>query len=379
MWSNVFRGVRPVDAVLAVLLSALAVVLAVMNIEAGPHSDTRIDSHSWWQLPVFMAAAVTVLWWRRSLIWAVSVSCGLMLAHNLGFDHVIRCGAGLPLAFVLAFLCGFAYPDLRKRLIALGLTVVLGALVLMWDTAAGPSILPVVVLIQAGLYGIGRLVAQRMTMAGELGRRNEELQLLRDERAALEVNNDRAQLSARLEELLDERLGQLSAMADQGRSADPSDVPALLVSIEEGSRQTLGQMREIVGQLRGGEVALAPAPSVAHLDALLARHVHGGSRLLVTGDPRVLPASVELSAYRIVEHLITALDDRPAAPVGVTMTFTDEALEIVVAGSVPKGSSLRDAVARARERAVLHAGSLELKVSRGRARVLARLPVLRQA
>ncbi len=61
------------------------------------------------------------------------------------------------------------------------------------------------------------------------------------------------------------------------------------------------------------------------------------------------------------------------------MTFTDDALEIVVAGSVSKGSNLRDAVARARERTVLHAGSIEMKVSRGRARVLARLPVLRQA
>jgi hypothetical protein len=58
------------------------------------------------------------------------------------------------------------------------------------------------------------------------------------------------------------------------------------------------------------------------------------------------------------------------------MTFTDDALEILVAGSVPKGSDLRGAVGRARERALLHAGSLELKVSRGRARVLAHLPVL---
>jgi hypothetical protein len=378
MWTNIFRGVRPVDAVPAVLLGVLAAGSALINIES-THSKTRIDSHSWWQLPVFVAAALAVLWWRRSLIAVVSIACGFLVVHNVAFDHVTRCGAGLPLVFVLAFLCGFAYPGRRERLIALGLTVVLAVLVLMWDTAAGPAILPVVLLIQAGLYGIGRLVAQRLAMAGELRRRNEELRTLRDERAALEVSDDRAQLSARLEELLDERLSQLEATAEQGLSADEADVPALLISIEEGSRQTLGQMREIVGQLRGGEVALAPAPSVAHLDALLARHVRGGSRVLVSGHPRVLPASVELSAYRIVEHLITALDDRPAVPVGVTMTFTEDALEIMVAGSVPKGSGLRDAVARARERAALHAGSLELKVSRGRARVLARLPVLRQA
>jgi hypothetical protein len=200
--------------------------------------------------------------------------------------------------------------------------------------------------------------------------------VLRDERAALEVSGDRLQLSARLETLLEERLSQLAAAAEQGKAADPAEVQALLISLEEDSRQTLGDMRKIVGQLRGGEVALAPAPSVAHLDALLARHVDGGSRLQVRGDPRVLPASVELSAYRIVEYLVTALADKPAAPVGVTMTFTDYALDITVAGSVPKGTDLRGAVGRARERALLHAGSLDLKLSRGRARVLAHLPVL---
>jgi hypothetical protein len=58
------------------------------------------------------------------------------------------------------------------------------------------------------------------------------------------------------------------------------------------------------------------------------------------------------------------------------MTFSDDALDIMVAGSVPKASDLRGAVARARERAMLHAGSLDLTMSRGRARVLAHLPVL---
>ena len=376
MRSRSMQGVRPLDAVLAAALCALAAVLAVANIRS-TGTATRIDSHSWLQLPLFVAAMLPVLWWRRSLMAAVLASCGLMLLHVLAFGHVVRCGAGLPQVFLLAFLCGVAYAHQRERVTALVLVVVLATIVLIWDTAAGPSILPVVAVLQGGLYGIGRVVAHRVRMAGELRQRNEDLRVLRDKRAALDVTDDRAQLSARLETLLDLRLSQLAAAAEEGRTAaDPGAVHALLVSLEDDSRQTLGDMREIVGLLRGGEVSLVPAPSVAHLDALLARHVHGGSRLQVSGDPRVLPASVELSAYRIVEHLVTVLADKPSGPFGVTMTFTDEALDILVAGSVPKGSDLRGAVARARERALLHAGSLDLTVSRGRARVLARLPVL---
>jgi signal transduction histidine kinase len=375
MRSQVIQGIRPADAGVAGLLALLGALLAVSNIETTTGAE-RTDSQSWLQLPVFVAALLTVLWWRRSLIGVLLASCALMLVHLFAFGHLVRCGAGLPLVLALAFLSGLQ-PQRWKQLTALLLSIVLAGIVLVWDTVAGPDILPVVAVIQGGLYGIGLVVAQRATMAGELRRRNEDLRVLRDERAALEVSEDRAQLSARLEVLLDQRLSQLAAAADGGKaSTDAAALQALLVNLEEDSRQTLGDMREIVGQLRGGEVALAPAPSVAHLDALLARHVHGGSRLRVSGDPRVLPASVELSAYRIVEHLVTALADKPSAPVGVSMTFTDDALDIVVAGAVPKAAELRGAVARARERAVLHAGSLDLTVSRGRARVRAHLPVL---
>jgi len=376
MGSRVMQRIRPVDAVMAGILCILAALITVTNISSNDPTF-KVDSHSWLQLPVFIGAALPVLWWRRSLIGALLTSSALMLVHVFAFGHLTRCGSGLPLVFVLAFLSGFGYEQQRERLTALALSVVLGGLVLMWDTSAGPSVLPVVAVIQVGLYGIGRVVAHRAGMASELRQRNDDLRVLRDERAALEVSDDRVHLSARLEALLEQRLRQLAVVAEEGKAADPAALHALLVALEEDSRRTLGDMREIVGQLRGGEVALAPAPSVAHLDALLAQHVHGGSRLQVNGDPRVLPPSVELSAYRIVEYLVTALADKPSAPVGVTMTFTDDALNIVVAGTVAKGDAdLRGAVGRARQRALLHAGSLDLKVSRGRARVTAHLPVL---
>ena len=59
----------------------------------------------------------------------------------------------------------------------------------------------------------------------------------------------------------------------------------------------------------------------------------------------------------------------------MTVHFRPDALEIAIAGAFAKGADLRGALARARERARLHAGSVEAKVGRGQARVLARLPV----
>lgn len=372
MRSELLRGIRPVDAALATGLGGLATVLAVLNI--GSHDQAvRVDSHSWLLLPAFLATALPVLWWRRGLVAVTAVCCAAMAGHVLAFGSLVRCGSGLPLAFVLAFLAGLP-ADRRERLTAAGLSAVLCALVLVRDTAAGVGLLPLVLVVAAGLYGVGRVVAHRAELAADLRRRNEDLRRLRDERAALGVSGDRLELSARLEALLDQRLGQLASAAASA-PADAAGTRALLATLEEDSRRTLDDMREIVGTLRGGEVRLAPVPSVASLDALLARHLPAGGRLQVSGAPRLLPASVELSAYRIVEHLVTAFARDPAAGVRVGLRFGDDAVEIDVTGPASRGADLRAAVARARERALLHAGSLSVRTVRGRSQVVALLPV----
>jgi signal transduction histidine kinase len=367
-----WRGVRPVDVAVTAGLAALGVLLMVENIY-GDDPTVQIDSRSWWMVPVFVAATLPVLWWRRNLLAAVAGSVAAMTAHDLLFGHVVRCGAGLPLAFVLAFLAGLRY-ERRRSLGALGLVAALVGAVLALDSVAGPDLIPLAVLVAGVVWGIGQVARSRSLLAQELRRRNEELRTLRDRRAVLEVAGDRARVSRELEAVLDERLGRLEALADAAAvTTDPEGARAALVTLEEDSRRALDDMREVVGVLRGGEVALAPTPSVAQLDALLARL--GRGRLAVRGEPRLLPASVELSAYRIVEHLVPVLATDAAAPAAVLVRFDDDALQIEVTGRVARGAELRAALSRARERARLHAGSLDVKVARGQAVVVAHLPV----
>jgi hypothetical protein len=84
---------------------------------------------------------------------------------------------------------------------------------------------------------------------------------------------------------------------------------------------------------------------------------------------------VELSAYRIVEHLLGVLDGDGDPPVDVRMDFEGGSLEVTVTGRVSRGADVRDAIARARERARLQDGTLHVKLTRGRARAVAHLPV----
>ena len=85
----------------------------------------------------------------------------------------------------------------------------------------------------------------------------------------------------------------------------------------------------------------------------------------------MLPAGVELSAYRIVEHLLSALEDAPGVEVGVR--FGEDALEIAVAGPAGRRGE-GAAIERARERARLQRGTLDATRG-GRAEAVALLPV----
>lgn len=381
---GVVGGTRPVDWVLAGVLTVLGVVLMTWNVvvpdaevSAAVADGTMVNalsSHSWLMVPAFAVATVPVLWWRRDVVVVTGVALTAVVLHDVLFGWVTRCGVGLPLAFVLTYLGAHAL-ERARALLVLGLTVLLTVAVLVVDATTGiePAVLAVPVLLL--VFGVGRAVRHRTAMTEELGLRTAELRRLRDERAALDVADDRERLSRRLDGLLHDRLVQLSAAAESGATLGPAEARELLASIEDESRRTMDDMREVVGVLRGGDVALAPPPSVAHLDALLARRGGSDSRLTVSGDPRSLPASVELSAYRIVEHLVVALADRPDARIEVGVRFDERTLVIRVVGPARMSSQIRAGAARARERAKLLGGSVDLTVRNGRATALAELPV----
>ena len=180
-----------------------------------------MTSHSWAMLPVFALATIPVLWWRRSVLAVTGIALAVMVVHDLLFGWVTRCGAGLPLAFVLAYLGAVgprAHAGLDRRSASRTLLTV-AVLVVDATTGSEPIVLalPIVLIV----FGIGRAVRHRTAMSRELEARTVELRQLRDERAALEVADDRARLSRQLDGLLQERLGQLTAAAESGKDLDP--------------------------------------------------------------------------------------------------------------------------------------------------------------
>ncbi len=356
---------------------AIAVVFAVLTVpfiglQDGHHGE-NVGARPVMGFLILLAV-VPVLWRRRAPLIAASGTLIGTAIHVAIYGTITRCGLLLPLLFVEAFAVG-AWLDRPEAFVGLAIVLASSVVLLSADASAGWSGLTVAVPISVAVWFIGRVVRSRAGMVARLRERNTELRAQRETNARLEVESDRVRLSGELDELLRTRLSELTQLAEAG-AGDDRDAGAAFARIEAESRATLDQMRSVVGLLRDGDVATTePQPTLAHLDALLLNQKGSEARLTVSGEPRVLPAGLELSAYRVVEHLLAATDDAPGVQVHVD--FGADALEVTVSG--PARASRRRteaALARARERLALHHGRLESESAGGRTRATAALPVL---
>ena len=358
---------------------AIAVLFAVLGVpfigwmQDGHHGHTFGPARPVMGFLILLAV-VPLLWRRRApLIAAAGTLIGIAI-HVAIYGTITRCGLLLPLLFVEGFAVA-AWLERREAFVGLAIVLGSGVVCLSSDASAGWSGLTVAVPVTLAVWFIGRVVRSRARMVAHLRERNSELRAQRETNARLEVESDRVRLSAELDELLRTRLFELTQLAEAGAGDDEDAGPAL-ARIEAESRATLEQMRSVVGLLRDGDAAATePQPTLAHLDALLLNEKGTEARLTVTGEPRVLPAGLELSAYRVVEHLLAATGDSPGVEVHVD--FGSDALEVTVSGPVRGGRRrTEDALDRARERLALHHGRLESEIAGGRTRVTAALPVL---
>jgi signal transduction histidine kinase len=326
--------------------------------------------------PLFLLVTVPLLWRRVAPLPAMAVAFGgLLLNEVLVGTDLLRCGVVLPTACFFAFTAG---AQLSGRGSQIGLALAGGLTLVDFSIGFDPVTTAVMTTVTVSMWVIGRIVRSRSRMADELSARTEELRHARDERARMKVATERTRISRELDTLLQRRLGELARLADQGTQPGNGAVATTtLAAIEREGRRTLEEMRAVVGVLRddAADAPTAPQPALVHLEALLVRAKGAGARLEVDGNPRVLPAAVELTAYRIVEQLLSALEDAP--DVEVQVRFVDGALELAVSGPARRGA--KAAIERARERVRLERGTLDATVRGGRAEAVATLPTLKLA
>ena len=355
------------DVVFAALLSLWVIILC--GVKSGPHAGVAASI-------VALTMTLPVIWERRAPLAAAAAVLAGAAVNELLIGPMVRCGPGLPAVFVIAF---FAATRLDRRgLIAAG-ALCLGAVTVQafYDPNLGASFLVagVPVVLASGLAG--RMARSRSRTAAALRERNAELREQREQTARLAVAADRARVAGELDEFLRDRISAMADAAATGRdlvTADPDAAKDAFASVENSGRATLAQMREVVGTLRE-ERLTAPQPVLAELGGLLERATTSDARLRVEGSPRALPAGLELSAYRIVEHLLAALQDEPGARIDVLVRFAPEALELDVTGPVGTHADPVTAFSVARERVALLGGTFRIDTGPARWGALVRLPL----
>jgi signal transduction histidine kinase len=105
-----------------------------------------------------------------------------------------------------------------------------------------------------------------------------------------------------------------------------------MAAIEDTGRQTLAEMRRILGVLRHADdrTELEPQPGVAQIYTLIQRARQDGQpiELNVDGDPGTLPAGVDIGLYRILEEALHSAGRSPASVIGVELRFNNHNLEL---------------------------------------------------
>ena len=373
-------GLGVLDLAVAVILSGYAVALTSGVLRTGhPHGGVAASVG-------VLAMTLPMAWRRPAPLAAAAVMAAAALLNGLVFGPMVRCGAFLPAIFLVAYAVGVR----RDRgPAAAGLLLCAAAVVAegLYDPQIEGGGLIAVLPVLAAFFASGRLVRARTQTAAALRKSSAELRRQREETARLAVLADRARVTADLEQSLHTQIGGLASTAATGLGALASDQTSdqaaarqALASIERDGRAVLGHLREVLSTLQerapGDPRANEPQPTLARLSELLARATTADARLSVDGSPRILPAGLELSGYRIVEHLLLALEDAPEAAVDVRLSFTADALELHVSGPPAPHADLRAVLAAARERAGLHGGTVDSRLAGGVCYATARLPLV---
>ena len=217
-----------------------------------------------------------------------------------------------------------------------------------------------------GRRALATETARRLALAAQ-ERRSEDARLLAEERLriARELHDTVAHSMATITVQAGSALHVLSAAHDD-RLRDA------LTAIRETSKSALGEMRAVLGQLRGdaktdGAAVTADVLGLGRLPQLSAAVTAAGSpvRLTVEGDAEPLPPAIDHAAYRILQESLTNVLRHAArgTPADVRLRYAPDSVTITVSndgcaaadGSGGTGNGLRGM----RERASAAGGELK--------------------
>jgi signal transduction histidine kinase len=376
------RARAAADAALAVGLGLLALADLLLS----------SDPSSWGgrgPLQVCLALGCTLpLAWRvrRPIptVVVITAAGGLLVAlaapHQAPFEVFV--------GSVLAAYSIGAHTAGHDRWIALGTMFAVGVPFMIaadhQGMAVGDTLAPIAWL--TGSWVVGVIIRGRRLRTAELEQLTAELARQRDLQAQAAVAVERGRIARELHDVVAHNVSMMvvqAGAADRVLEGEQPDVRAALGAIAGTGRETIDEMRLLLGVLRSDDgLALAPQPGLGDLDQLVRNVAKAGLHvdLRVEGRPAALPPGVDLSAYRIVQEALTnVIKHAGPASAEVIVRYGADRIEVEVRddGRQPAGgTSGGNGLIGMRERVAMLGGELQTGVRRsGGFAVLARLPI----
>ncbi len=368
------------DAGVAVAVGVLAVAYTAAFGEGG--SQFRAPDALGYGLTVVATAAL--LWRRRSPVAVFAVTLAATLAY-VGRNYST---GGIPLALLVALTTLAAEGDHRRAAVAAvvmvaGYVAVRGLWVYQGFTYRRTLISPGLV-IGGGIAAValGFAVSQRRDRA-------ERAERSREEEARRRVDAERMRIAREFHDIVGHSIATinvLSGVAVHVMDRRPHEAADALRTIKETSQRALREVRAGLGVLQDRDHGdpLAPTPGLAQLELLVATTSKAGvaTDVHLSGEPRPLPAPVDLAAYRIVQESLTNVI-RHAGAEAASVSVSYEEGRVVVEVDDPGGEGgdagpgSGSGLVGMRERALALGGEFDAGPrEHGGFRVRASLPVL---
>jgi signal transduction histidine kinase len=205
---------------------------------------------------------------------------------------------------------------------------------------------------------------------GDRERRAQLAERERDVVAREAVVEERARIARELHDVIAHNVSMMVVQAGAERRVlreEQAPTREVLETVEQIGRGALTEMRRLVGMLRSdADESLAPQPGLDDLTALVSQVREAGLpvELRVVGEPRELPAGIELSAYRIVQEALTnALKHAGEARAEVHVRYGPDSLELEIVDDGTTAAAERPSgghgLVGMRERVALYGGRLD--------------------
>ena len=223
------------------------------------------------------------------------------------------------------------------------------------------------------VWPFGDAIRERREREKDLVERTRQLERERELGAQRAVLAERVRIARELHDVLAHHVSLMGVQAGAARrvlASRPDQVEPALRSIEEASREAVGELHRLLGFLRrdADDRSLAPQPTLGQIEGLLDNTRAAGLpvTLLVEGKERPLPAAVDLSAYRIVQEALTnTLRHAGAASADIRLVYGERSLRLTVSDDGHGGMSEtigpesgRNGLLGMRERTALLGGQL---------------------